>query len=302
MRVLVTGGSGFIGSHLVKALVEEGYDVVVVDIKVPNCSIEGVKFLKLDIRNYPALRKAIKSVELIVHLAALIDAHESVIRPNLYHEINVNGTLNILRLCKDLKIRKLIFTSSAAVYGEARYLPIDEEHSLNPLTPYGATKVACEAYISAFHSSYGISAIILRVFNAYGPKQLGTYAGVISNFIKRALSNKPLIIYGDGKQTRDFVYVSDVVKAIIKALKSNVDFGVFNVGSGKPTSINELAELIKELTNRELKIVHENDRIGDVRHSYANIKRIKEVLEWVAEVELREGLRKTIEWYKSWMS
>ena len=285
-----------------KALVEEGYDVVVVDIKVPNCSIEGVKFLKLDIRNYPALRKAIKSVELIVHLAALIDAHESVIRPNLYHEINVNGTLNILRLCKDLKIRKLIFTSSAAVYGEARYLPIDEEHSLNPLTPYGATKVACEAYISAFHSSYGISAIILRVFNAYGPKQLGTYAGVISNFIKRALSNKPLIIYGDGKQTRDFVYVSDVVKAIIKALKSNVDFGVFNVGSGKPTSINELAELIKELTNRELKIVHENDRIGDVRHSYANIKRIKEVLEWVAEVELREGLRKTIEWYKSWMS
>jgi len=302
MRVLVTGGFGFIGSHLVETLNSRGYETTVVDITSHGYQTKEIQFLNIDIRDYTRLRNSIKKVDFIVHLAALINAHESVQVPKLYHDVNVNGTLSLLKLCRDFKVEKLVFASSAAVYGEAQYLPINEDHPLRPLNPYGATKVACEAYISAFHFSYGIPAIILRVFNTYGPKQSGAYVGVISKFIKRALLGKQLIVYGDGRQTRDFIYVSDVVEAIMRALESDLEFGIFNVGTGKATSINELAELVKRLTNNKtLPVVHEGERSGDIRHSCADIRRARKLLKWAAKVQLKEGLRKTIKWYETQM-
>ena len=198
MKALVTGSSGFIGSHIVETLVKNSYEVVAVDVVQNNSLPNKVTFYELDIRDYTELYKAIKGVDLVIHLAALINARESIENPDLYHNVNVGGTLNILKLCRDLNVKKLIFASSAAVYGEPQYLPIDEKHPLRPLNPYGATKVACEAYISAFHSLYKIPTVILRIFNVYGPKQLEAHTGVISNFIKRALSGESLIIYGDG--------------------------------------------------------------------------------------------------------
>jgi len=298
MRVLVTGNFGFIGCHLVKALTKRGYEVIGVDIVPRSQVIDKAHFFKVDIRNYSKLSEVVKRVDLVVHLAALTDAYESLKKPEVYHDVNVSGTLNVLRLSHSLKIEKFVFISSAAVYGEACHLPIDEEHPLRPINPYGATKVACEAYVRAFHCSYNLPAVILRIFNVYGPGQKRTYAGVISEFVKRALLGKTLVIYGDGRQTRDFVYISDVIEAIIKALESDLDFGVFNIGTGKPVTINELAELIKNLTNRnELPITYEERRRGDVYQSYADVRRAKKILGWEAKVKLKEGLRKTIEWY-----
>jgi len=298
MRVLVTGASGFIGSHVVEALTSRGHEVVAIDIAPYSNPPEGVQFLRLDIRDHLRLHNVIGKVSSIVHLAALINAYESIKVPDLYHDVNVNGTLSLLKFSQDLRVEKFVFASSAAVYGEPQYLPIDEKHPLRPLNPYGATKVACEAYISAFHFTYDIPAIILRIFNAYGPRQTGAYAGVISKFIKRALSGESLIIYGDGEQTRDFIYVDDVVGAIVEALESDLNFGIFNIGTGKATSINELAELIRKLTNRNVPVIHEKERPGDIRHSHASIKAAEKVLKWAPKIELEEGLRITIRWYK----
>ena len=224
LRVLVSGGAGFIGSHLVKTLVRAGYQVKVLDNlstgSINNLSdlLNAIEFVNGDVRDYNVVERAIRGVDAVVHLAALIDVAESVKKPDLYFYVNVKGTYNVAKASKNVSI--LVFASSSAVYGEPIRVPISEDHPLMPRSPYAASKVSGEAFVNAFAAQYGFRSIVLRFFNVYGPKQSRAYAGVISEFIRRVSKGEPLIIFGDGEQTRDFVHVSDIVNAIMISLKN----------------------------------------------------------------------------------
>ena len=252
--ILVTGGAGFIGSHLVKELVKSGYSVRVLD-NLSNGSLENIRdvfdsieFIKGDIRDKSIVEDALKGVEAVVHLAALIDVAESVEKPELYLDVNVNGTFNLAKASRN--VSAFIFASTCAVYGEPVKVPIGEDHPLNPKSPYAATKIAGEAFVQAYGNLYGYRPVILRFFNVYGPRQSKAYAGVITEFVKRATRGEPPIIFGDGEQTRDFVHVKDVTKAIIKALDSDNASGIYNIGSGVAITINDLAHLILKLAGK----------------------------------------------------
>lgn len=302
MRVAVTGGLGFLGHHLVRRLVDE-YEVVVLDnfsrgTRRDEVLKLGVEVRDVDVRDVYMLLDALDGADRVVHLAALIDVHESRERPLLYHEVNTSGTLNVLYAAAENQVDSIVFASSAAVYGEPIYLPVDEEHPLNPISVYGATKAAAEQYCRAFNRAYGLSVAILRIFNVYGPGQSGSYAGVITRFIERILRGQPLMIYGDGRQTRDFVYVDEVVEAIVRALRLEKGLHVVNVASGGETSILGLARLLEEIAGRAPGIVFRERRIGDIRRSYASIARMESVLGYRPRVSLEEGLRKTLEWFR----
>jgi len=242
--IVVTGGAGFIGSHIAEELSKDN-DVIVIDNlyagKIENIP-PNVKFIQADIRDYKSIAELISQADYVFHEAALVSVVESVERPLLTEEINVLGTLNILKALSDGQ-GKLIFASSAAVYGDNQNLPLKESEKPKPLSPYGITKVSAEYYCKVFYELYGVPTVSLRYFNVFGERQgYNQYAGVISIFINRALKGEPLIIYGDGKQTRDFIYVKDVVKANILAAESSRANGkVFNVARGERTTIVELA-------------------------------------------------------------
>ncbi|HDI74324.1 MAG: nucleoside-diphosphate sugar epimerase [Thermoprotei archaeon] len=304
MRVLVTGACGFIGSWLCEELVKRGYKVRALDVREPPEYLKDLKleFFKVDISREP-LDLVVRNVDCVVHLAALISAEESVVVPRRYHEVNVSGMLNLLMAMERQYVKKIVFASSAAVYGEPIQLPIEENHPLRPKNPYGATKVACEAYIHAFSYSYDLRGVILRLFNVYGPRQSGEYAGVISIFISRALRDQPLIIHGDGNQVRDFIYIRDVVSAIVKAIERDFDLPVvvMNIGTGNPTKIIDLARLVLKLTNKEnLLIQYEKPRPGDIKESYASIDLAKDFLKWKPKTSLEKGLVSTIKWFKKY--
>lgn len=297
--ILVTGGAGFIGSHLVKELVKSGYSVRVLD-NLSNGSLENIRdvlgsieFIKGDIRDKNVVEDALKGVDAVVHLAALIDVAESVEKPELYLDVNVNGTFNVTRASR--KVSAFIFASTCAVYGEPVKIPIGEDHPLSPKSPYAATKIAGEAFVQAYGNLYGYRPVILRFFNVYGPRQSKAYAGVITEFVKRATSGEPPIIFGDGEQTRDFVHVKDVAKAIIKALDSDNASGIYNVGSGVAVTINDLAHLILKLAGKEnVEPIYGPPRPGDIKHSQANINRAKKELGYNPSVSLEEGIREIL--------
>lgn len=298
--IVVTGGAGFIGSHIAEELSKEN-EVVVIDNlysgraeNVPS----NVKFIQADIRDYQSIAELISQADYVFHEAALVSVVESVEKPILTEEINVLGTLNILKALSEGH-GKLIFASSAAVYGDNQNLPLKESEKPNPLSPYGVTKITGEYYCKVFYELYGIPTVSLRYFNVFGERQgYNQYAGVISIFINRALKGEPLIIYGDGKQTRDFIYVKDVVKANILVAKSSKANGkVFNVARGERTTILELALKVIDATNSPSSIIFDKPRPGDIRHSQADISEIKK-LGFEPEYSLEEGLLRTIEWYK----
>ena len=300
MRVLITGGAGFIGYHVSTLLAKKGYDVVVMDNGSRSSFLielkkQGIELITADVRDIYTLWDITEKVDAIIHLAALIDVEESSRKPLLYHEVNVGGTLNVLHVALKRRINHLVIASSAAVYGEPVSLPITESHPLNPLSVYGATKLFCEIYSRIYNQMYNLSVIVLRIFNVYGPGQRGRYSGVISRFIENALNNKPLTIYGDGKQTRDFIYVKDVANAFLNSLRKD-GFWIFNIGSGKPYSILEIAKVIKEITGSFSKIIYEKERIGDIRHSYADISLAKKELGFYPSTRLEDGLKETIKW------
>ncbi|WP_457754480.1 SDR family oxidoreductase [Thermococcus sp.] len=298
--IVVTGGAGFIGSHIAEELSEDN-DVIVIDNlysgKVENVP-ENVKFIQADIRDYGSIAEIISQADYVFHEAALVSVVESVEKPILTEEINVLGTLNILRALSEGH-GKLIFASSAAVYGDNQNLPLKEDEKPKPLSPYGVTKVSGEYYCRVFYELYGVPTVTLRYFNVFGERQgYNQYAGVISIFINRALKNEPLIIFGDGKQTRDFIYVKDVVKAnILVAEKEKANGEVFNVARGERTTILELAMKIIDAANSSSSILFDKPRPGDIKHSQADISKIKK-LGFKPEYPLEEGLLRTIEWYK----
>lgn len=302
-KVLVTGGAGFIGSHFVDKLVKLQCEVFVVDNlftgKVENLQpyiADGkVKFFKGDIRDKKLVNELVRNVDVVVHLAAISSVPFSVANPVLTNEVNVDGTLNLLDACVKADVQRFVFTSSCAVYGEPRYLPVDEKHPVQPLSPYAASKVAAEVYCRVFKETYGLDTVVLRLFNVYGAGQSkeDVYSGVITKFADNLICGRPLVIYGDGNQTRDFVHVEDVVEVIWLTLENKEAVGeTFNVGSGKPTSINELAKFLAEILGGEAEIVHEKPRVGDLRQSYADISKLEKVLGFKPKVDLKQGLER----------
>jgi len=298
--ILVTGGAGFIGSFTVELLLAKGYKIAILD-NFKYGSIKNIEHLhgkvdvvKCDVRNYDELTHIIQKVDAVIHLAAIVSVDEVNENPLKAFEVNAIGTLNLLELARKYDLERFVYASSTAVYGEPRYLPVDENHIVSPLNPYGASKLAGEALVNSYRETYGLSTISLRYFNVYGPRMRpGPYAGVIMKFVQAALKNEPLVIFGDGTQTRDFVFVKDVARANTIALESK-ETGIFNVGTGKETSINELAEIIIKLTKSKSKIIHTYPRPGDIRRSVADISKIRNKLKWTPEIDLLRGLKETI--------
>jgi len=309
-EILVTGGAGFIGSHIVDRLLDEGLKVRVLDNlstgEKKNISQhqnkKSFQFIEGDIRNFDLAKKAVKGVDAVIHEAALVSVTRSVEDPLLSNEINVTGTVNLLKACIDAHVNRFILASSCAVYGDTETLPNRENLVPKPLSPYAADKLAAENYAKVFHTVYGLETVSLRYFNVYGPRQKhGPYSGVISIFINRLLENKPLTIIGDGTQTRDFVNIKDVVEANIHALsKRNATGKTFNISTGKATTINMLAETIQQIMNKAtLKPVHVKQRPGDIMHSYGDITEARRKLEYEPRVQLEQGLSELFKWYSN---
>ncbi len=307
---LVTGGAGFIGSNLVTALLKEGAKVRVVDNFFSGSAenleeVRGkIELIEGSVSSREIMREALKGVDYVFHLAT-VNIIAAVSFPLLEEETNVRGTVNLLELCKDLHIKRFLYTSSVSVYGFAQRFPISEDTPPSFTSIYPAGKYAGEAYSLAFHKLFGVPITILRYSNVYGPKQSpqNPYSGVISKFFLWAIKGEPLRIYGNGKQTRDFVYVDDVVEATLRAaLLPSVVGEVFNIATGKETSINQLAEKIVSLVNpyAELKVEYlPNREIDSIPRRVLNIEKARNILGWQPLVDLEEGLRKTYEWFKT---
>jgi UDP-glucose 4-epimerase len=300
-KILVTGGAGFIGSNLVSRLVEKGHSVIVLDNlssgKLENLSAvrnnPDFHFIRGDIQDKAALHEAFCDVDAVVHLAALIDVSASVIDPSKTHEVNVTGTLNLLQAAeKANSVNRFVFASSTAVYGDAEVLPIKENTALRPISPYAASKVAGEAYCNAFTKCHGLSTVILRFFNVYGPRnEKSPYSGVITKFLRQAVNGEVLTIYGDGKQTRNFIHINDVVDAIVLALDAKEAEGeVFNVCTGRPISINKLVDAVRVATGRDLHVTYAPARRGEIKFSHGDPSKATEKLKFTAKVSLQEGL------------
>ncbi|MEB3773459.1 MAG: SDR family NAD(P)-dependent oxidoreductase [Desulfurococcales archaeon] len=308
--VMVTGGAGFIGSHTVELLVDEGYDVIVVDNLSSGSwsNLAGllngpVKLVKVDVASWTSLWSRLKTslrdqeIDGIIHLAAVVSIVEARRRPWKTLRVNVEGVANILEAARRLDIERIIFASSAAVYGEPRQIPIAEDHELMPMNLYGETKLMGERLLWRYMEDYGLKPIALRYFNVYGPKMRpGPYSGVVYKFISAVASGSQPIIYGDGRQTRDFIYVRDVASANRLALESRYT-GPVNIGSGRETSVLELYRIICRLAGRCMDPVFRPPRKGDISRSTASIGLAYKVLGWRPVTSLEEGLKATIKYY-----
>lgn len=303
MNLLVTGGAGFIGSHIVDALLGEGHEVGVLD----NLSAGGshhlnasARFLQADILS-PEAAKFVREFrpEAVIHHAAQIDVQTSLKQPLLDAQVNILGTIAILELCRELGVRKFVYASSAAVYGSPRYLPVDEKHPLQPLSFYGISKHTPEHYIEAYSALHGLGYTILRYANVYGirqdPKGEG---GVVSIFVDRLLNGKTPVIFGDGEQTRDFIYVKDVVSANLAAVRQTGS-GLYNVGRNEQTSVNELLRTMCDLLGRPFAPEYREPRAGDILHSCLDNRAAMAELGWKPQYGLREGLKETCDYYAS---
>jgi len=299
-NILVTGGAGFVGSHIVDVL-STCNKITVLDnlftgtLSNLENSKDRINFVKGDILNKALLKDVVAEVEYIFHLAAHVGNIRSLNDPHFDMDVNIRGMLNLLETCRNSKVRRLVYSSSAAIYGEARYQPIDEEHSLYPESPYAVSKMAAEKYAFAFYKVYNIPTTSVRYFNIYGSRQdTSEYANAISIFLDRIRKGKSIAIFGDGEQTRDFVFIADVVTANILAATSPAAVGnTFNVATGEATTINHITQIIKEITGQETQINYTTARAGEVRHSRANIEKARKLLGYSPQTNLKEGLFQT---------
>ena len=307
MRYLITGGAGFIGSHLVDHILSLGEDVVVLDDfstgKRDNLRpfLDRITLIEGSIVDPDACARAMVGVDFVLHQAALGSVPRSVADPHTTHAVNSTGTLNVLAAARRAEVRRVVFAASSSAYGDTEELPKHEEMTPRPRSPYAVTKLSGEEYCRAFRASYGLETVALRYFNVFGPRQdpESQYAAVIPRFVTAALEDRAPTIFGDGEQSRDFTYVDNVVKANMLALAAGEDaLGmVFNVGAGDRTTINQLWTTIRSLAGTEVDAEHLDPRAGDVRHSLASLARIDAHLGYRPEVDVREGLRRTFEWY-----
>ncbi len=305
-RVLVTGGAGFIGSHLVRRLVEEGDDVRVLDDlstgKRENLLevADSVELVEGDLRDPSALGRAVAGCECVFHEAALPSVPRSIVDPITSHEVNATGTLLVLEAARQAGVRRLVYAASSSAYGETETLPKSEDLPTSPLSPYGVSKLAGELYARVYAVVHGMETVSLRYFNVFGPRQDpdSPYAAVIPLFIARLSNGERPKIYGDGEQSRDFTYVENVVEANLLASKAAGLGGVtVNVACGAQTTLNELAGLLGEILGGDATPEYSPPRPGDIRHSYADISTARRILGYRPRVDLRDGLRRTAEWF-----
>jgi len=301
-KVLVTGGAGFIGSHLVEALVAAKHEVTVLDnlSTGKKSNLAGVKdkirFVKGDIGDVRVLKEVCAKQDYVFHLAAIASVPYSVEHPFEAHEINATGTLKVLLAARDAKVKRFIYSSSAAVYGDEPSLPKKESSPIRPQTPYALTKLTGEQYTLIFHKLYGIETVALRYFNVYGPRQdpKSPYSGVITKFVTVLKNKQQPTICGDGLQTRDFVFVSDVVQANMKAMAANAAGKVFNIATGVQVSINEMLAHLNEILGTRMSAKHAPRQPGDILHSVADISEARKILHFYPKITFHEGLDLTV--------
>jgi UDP-glucose 4-epimerase len=305
-RVLVTGGAGFIGSHLVDELVRRGVQVRVLDNfstgRRENVApvIDQIELIEGDIRDADTVHRAVQGVDYVLHQAALPSVPRSVADPLTTHAVNATGTLNVLLAAREANVKRVVYASSSSVYGDNPALPKREEMPTHPLSPYAVSKLAGENYCRAFYQVYGLPAVVLRYFNVFGPRQdpASPYAAVIPKFIAALLRGESPTIYGDGTKSRDFTYVANVVQANLLACEKDEAIGqVLNVACGERHTLFDLYSELVELTGKALPPVFAPARPGEVKHSLAAIEQAAQVLGYAPQVEWHEGLRRTVEWY-----
>jgi UDP-N-acetylglucosamine/UDP-N-acetyl-alpha-D-glucosaminouronate 4-epimerase len=307
MRALVTGGAGFIGSHIVEELLREGAAVRVLDDfssgKRENLAgFQGdLEILQADLRDPHAIRAAMREVDLVFHLAAFVSVPKSMSEPEACFSINVAGTVGLLEAARQAGVRKVVLSSSTAVYGNPVSFPTGEEAPLRPLSPYALSKQVNELYARLYTQTFGLPVIALRYFNVYGPRQRpdSDYAAAISIFTRRLVNGEPLTIYGDGKQSRDFIFVKDVVRANLRASESDAAGEVFNICTGFETTLLDLLETLSEVSPRQPEVRFEAPRPGDIYRSKGNPEKAAAILGFRAETSLADGLAKTLEWMKT---
>lgn len=304
----MAGGAGFIGSHVVDGLVNDGYSVVVVDnmssgrlTNIQEHVNDGlVDFVEADIRNQDAIRKYIVDVDAVVHSAAIVSVQYSMENPCLTYDVNVEGTRHLFESCAIGGVKKFVFLSSSSVYGPPRYLPIDEDHPTCPISPYASSKLEGERCCQELSGKSGLETVVLRLFNVYGPRQIpNEYSGVITKFMECAKKGAPFVIYGDGSQTRDFVHVTDVAAAILKLFEENCAGEIFNIGYGEAVSINDLATTFMRVTSRNCELRYETAKEGDILHSVANLSKAKKAFAYAPKIGLEEGLRDLLLFHRS---
>ena len=307
-KALVTGGAGFIGSNVVRLLSESGYDVVVLDNLLSGYRknlkpFPRIRFIEADVRDQSALKRALDGTELIFHLAASVGNLRSIEQPVEDSDINVIGTIRLLEAARSAAVKKIVCSSSAAIFGELRHLPIDEDHPTEPDSPYGVSKLAEEKMCLAYSRLYELDTVCLRYFNVYGVNQrYDAYGNVIPIFTRRLLQGEPLVIYGDGEQTRDFVNVEDVARANLLAAQAQGVSGVFNIASGVTTTINKLVEILRDVSDVAVTVRHQPPRKGEVRHSLANISAAAKAIGYDARVGIHDGLSEYVSWAKTELS
>jgi nucleoside-diphosphate-sugar epimerase len=306
-KYLVTGGAGFIGSHIAEELIQRGHDVRIIDNfltgKRENIASfsDNIELIEGDIRDMDTCRKSLEGADFVLHQAALPSVPRSIEDPILTSEINIEGTLNLLVASRNAGIQKFVFASSTSVYGDDPRLPKKEGMEGAPLSPYAVSKIAGEKYCQVFSQIYGLPTVCLRYFNVFGPRQdpFSQYAAVIPNFITKVLKGESPTIFGDGEQSRDFTFVSNVVEANFLAAEArDVTGEIFNIACGEKTSVNSLAKKINTLMGKDISPVYDEPRPGDIRHSLADISKAREMLKYEPLVFLDEGVEKTIRWYQ----
>lgn len=306
MKILVTGGAGFIGSSTVDALLKEGNSVRVLDNFEPYYSPEqkrqnltnarknkNFELIEGDITNLETVKKAVLGVDAIIHQAAQAGVRVSVENPIKTNHVNIDGTLNLLIAARDIGVKKIVFASSSSVYGKVEYLPFDEMHPTKPVSPYGVSKLACENYCRVYSELYGLQIPILRYFTVYGPKMRPDLA--INIFMHKMMKNESITLFGDGTKSRDFTYIDDIVSATILALK-NGKTDVFNVGGGNYCTMSELVEKMMKITSSKSKIIKTENAKGDAEHTKAENKKAREILGWKPKAKLDDGLRTYYNW------
>lgn len=304
MGNLVTGGAGFIGSAIVDKLVENGEKTIIVDNLSrgtrDNLNAEA-QFYEIDITNTENLKNVFCKYDIncVYHQAAQADAALAMNEPAFDAKSNILGTVNLLEMCVECDVDKIVYASSAAVYGTPAELPLQENHPLAPESPYGASKLTPEHYLKIYKEQYDLDYTALRYANVYGPRQFaGGEGGVIAIFINRILQGEPPIIYGDGQQTRDFIYVEDIARANLAAMES-IGSGIFNISCCQQTSLLELVEKLKKIADKDFGVKYDEPRKGDIRHSCLSNKKAKERLDWQPQYNLEAGLKQTVEYYKT---
>lgn len=304
MRALVTGAAGFIGSNLVPELLKLGHSALILDNfsnsrrqNLP--SSPGVTICKGDVTVYDDVVNAVKQSDVVFHMAGQVGNVLSMERPQTDLITNVVGTINLLQACHEQNLKQIVFSSSSAIFGETKYIPVDEVHPKDPMSPYGLSKYAAEQYCLILGAEYGLRVACLRYFNVYGVLQhFNPYGNVLPSFAEKVMAGEPLTIYGDGEQTRDFIEVSDIVRANILAMQCEAN-GVFNIGTGVATTVNQLAKIVIEAADKDVEIKYAPARSGEVQDSVATIAKASKELDFQPSVSINEGVRNYIACFNS---